>query len=207
MSKEEDARKKLDEVLKGLMTDKNMMSNDKYLISANNRPSSHYEGSLTDPKVRKTIETKRIEGVERAKAEGKYSSAQKERYKNPEERKKTGLASKKSAQDPKVKERKSIAQTKAWADPSKRKKASESHKKQWADPSKRKQLSDTMKALRRKPIVTPDGVFIDQESAAIHYNLGEATIAYRRNKYPKEYYYITKEEYIMLTGKDPFNEK
>ena len=94
--------------------------------------------------------------------------------------------------------------TKAWADPTLRKQASDSHKKQWADPNKRKQLSDTMKALRRKPIVTPDGIFIDQEKAALFYNRTEALIAHRRKKYPKEYYYITREEYIMLTGKDPF---
>jgi hypothetical protein len=58
------------------------------------------------------------------------------------------------------------------------------------------------KGKNRRPLITPKGVFPSQEDAAIFYNVSTQTIRSRRDKFPKEYYFISREEYIMLTGKD-----
>jgi hypothetical protein len=193
----------LDAYLAGL-TEKKVRVSDNYIIAANNRTVDHYIGSMTDPDVRKAIEEKRKEGMERAKQEGKFSTGLKNRYKKDSERKKTSLIMKKVHENltEEEKNRRNEASRKKWADPKVKKQASESHKRQWADPEKRKRLGATMKAIRQTPIMTPDGPFPDTTSAGEHYGLTSATILYRRKKYPKEYYYITKEEYIMLTGKE-----
>jgi hypothetical protein len=66
--------------------------------------------------------------------------------------------------------------------------------------------------LKYKPIVTPFGVFKSKKDSVSFYNEknnvtnGNDSISYKIKKYPEQYYYITQEEYIMLTGKDPFNE-
>lgn len=177
---------------------------EKFKKIAKNRDSSHYNNSMTDPSRKEEMRLKRIEGIKKSKENNPniFSEAQKKRYEDPLERKKTGQASKLASKNPEVKKRRQVASKKLWEDADRRKRASQSHKKQWDDPDKRKKLSDTMKALRRKPMVTPDGIFEDQEKVAIFYGLTEATIAYRRRKYPKEYYYISKQEYTKLTGKD-----
>ena len=52
---------------------------------------------------------------------------------------------------------------------------------------------------QRKPIVTPAGIFPSNKHAEDHYGF---ELAYWRKKKPKEFYYITKGEYILLTGRD-----
>lgn len=68
-----------------------------------------------------------------------------------------------------------------------------------------------------KPFVTPLGIFWTKSKAAEYYlenkltantTKGSTNVWLSRQlvKFPKEFYYISKEEYIMLTGKDPLNE-
>jgi len=62
--------------------------------------------------------------------------------------------------------------------------------------------SKAMKNKGNKIIVTPDGIFLSRTLASEHYNISGAAINYRVKTYPKEYYYISREEYIILTGKE-----
>jgi len=71
-----------------------------------------------------------------------------------------------------------------------------------------KWLTSQRKAKKRllKPIVTPFGIFESIKSVteyAFEKKICSRDTLYRRLKsHPNEYYYITQEEYIMLTGKD-----
>lgn len=55
---------------------------------------------------------------------------------------------------------------------------------------------------RRKAIKTPMGIFITIASVAKAYDMSVAGIQHRMKKCSDEYYYLTSEEYILLTGKD-----
>jgi hypothetical protein len=57
-------------------------------------------------------------------------------------------------------------------------------------------------AERSKPMVTPDGIFGSRKEAAEFYQVKTPVMNYYMKKYPTEYFYISQEEYIMLTGKD-----
>ena len=68
-----------------------------------------------------------------------------------------------------------------------------------------------------QPIVTPAGAFACKKHADEYYFnnkltpckvIGSVSIWIRRemDKHKDQYYYITREEYVMLTGKDPWNE-
>jgi hypothetical protein len=73
---------------------------------------------------------------------------------------------------------------------------------------------DANRKARFKPIVTPYGIFNSLDSASIEIHLGKflsnrkTVISVRTfirsaiKNASKEFYYITKEKYIMLTGKD-----
>lgn len=78
----------------------------------------------------------------------------------------------------------------------------------WNDPvasaAARKARSDT----NSKPFKTPIGVFPSLTNASLEYNKiknnknGRKWLYSMMKRYPEEYYYIPKEEYIMLTGKE-----
>jgi hypothetical protein len=59
-----------------------------------------------------------------------------------------------------------------------------------------------------KGLVTPDGIFPSISGAIEFYNnkrnskYSESWLMTQRNRYPTEYFTISQEEYIMLTGKD-----
>jgi len=59
-----------------------------------------------------------------------------------------------------------------------------------------------------KPIITPIGIFVSKSQAGLAYcefhgnRNGDKFVSNKLKDQPKEYYYISKEEYIMLTGKD-----
>lgn len=55
---------------------------------------------------------------------------------------------------------------------------------------------------KSKPLVTPDGVFSSRREAAKHYNHVDSWVGSQIQKNPLEWYYISKEEYILLTGKE-----
>lgn len=73
------------------------------------------------------------------------------------------------------------------------------------------QKRNTEAALRRrKSVVTPDGIFPYAKDAFVFYaekrnitiHTAEGWLKRMRDTYPKEYYTISQEEYMMLTGKD-----
>jgi hypothetical protein len=53
-----------------------------------------------------------------------------------------------------------------------------------------------------KPIVTPFGIFQSVKEALKELNRSEGWLMNQRKKFPNEYYLVSQEEYIMLTGKD-----
>jgi hypothetical protein len=152
----DDARKKLDEILKGLMTDKKMSQSDKRLLATNNRSEDWYK--TTAERNRKNATNETINNKIRNTHAGK-------RY--------TFLT---------------------------------------------KESIEKLAKAGWQPIVTPQGIFACKKHADDHYFknnltpckvLGSVSIWIRRTmkQIPDQYYHITKEEYIMLTGKDPWNEK
>lgn len=54
----------------------------------------------------------------------------------------------------------------------------------------------------KKPLVTPDGIFPCRNDAAKFYKFDPAYINTKMKKFPEQYYYISQEEYILLTGKE-----
>ena len=96
------------------------------------------------------------------------------------------------------------AQAKVLADPEIRKRRAASLKNQ-SQESKDRRAKSCMKCL-----ITLDGPFDSIKSAVMHYaeKLGFADSGARKRLYkwlredPTNFYYISKEEYIMLTGKD-----
>ena len=57
-----------------------------------------------------------------------------------------------------------------------------------------------------RPCISPEGLFESKKAWAECTGFSGDLFAYRAKKMPEEYHYISQEEYIMLTGKDPFNE-
>lgn len=53
-----------------------------------------------------------------------------------------------------------------------------------------------------KPLITPDGPMRSRRDVATHYNVDITTIGTWLHKKSDQFYYITQEEYILLTGKD-----
>ena len=58
------------------------------------------------------------------------------------------------------------------------------------------------KLARIKPLITDFGIFESRNDAAKAQNCDPAYINSLMKKYPDRYFYISQEEYIMLTGKD-----
>ena len=171
--KNDDARKKLDEVLAGLMTEKNMAKNDKKIIAI--AYASHV--SLNDPIAIKN----RADGIIK-------------RSQNPDWHKNRN----KSLQD--------IFETEEW-----KKANSKGLEKREENGWLEKNRASNKK--KQTPCITPLGIFSGVNEAGKYYDETKnrkcgATVVCRNLKRNAEgYRYITQEEYIMLTGKDPFNEK
>jgi hypothetical protein len=53
-----------------------------------------------------------------------------------------------------------------------------------------------------KPLITPDGPMRSRRDAATYYNVDITTIGTWLHKKSDQYYYISQEEYILLTGKE-----
>tara|TARA_R110000868_G_scaffold15887_1_gene72004 strand:- start:465 stop:950 length:486 start_codon:yes stop_codon:yes gene_type:complete len=160
MSKANDlARKKLDEVLAGLMTEKKMQSNDKIIIGNNSRDPIMYVKRNENNDWHKN----RNESLQRVCKTEEWQEAY---NKGLEKREENGWLEKNRA----------------------------SNKK------------------KQTPCITPLGIFSGVNEAGKYYNETKnrkcgATVVCRNLKRNAEgYRYITQEEYIMLTGKDPFNE-
>lgn len=169
----DDARKKLDEILKGLMTDKNKAKNDKYIINHNN--------------AMKEIAIKRKTDIE-------WQSNQSKRIKS-------------ERNDPKKKEQWQKGLQDGWNKPGVRENKSKSVLEVLARPGALEKAQERARKNGRKsmrPCVGPEGIFESNREWAEATGFSRDLFGYRNRKSPKEYYYITQEEYIMLTGKDPF---
>jgi hypothetical protein len=55
---------------------------------------------------------------------------------------------------------------------------------------------------KAKPMMCDGMPFPGVTDAAKYFDVDPGTIGYRRTKFPDRYYYISQEEYILLTGKD-----
>jgi hypothetical protein len=58
------------------------------------------------------------------------------------------------------------------------------------------------KKIQIKPLITPDGPMRSRRDAATFYNVDITTIGTWLHKKSDQFYYISQEEYIMLTGKE-----
>jgi hypothetical protein len=84
-------------------------------------------------------------------------------------------------------------------------KRAEKNRNQATDPNYLKNLTigiANRSANQKGYLICPAGIFLRQPEAANALNVAVSTIQRRIKTLPKEYYYISKEEYIMLTGKD-----
>lgn len=82
-------------------------------------------------------------------------------------------------------------------DPNHIKRHQEAVDKRTQDPEWRRKQAE-----RSKPMVTPDGIFNSRKMAAEFYKVKTPVMNSRMKRYPDQYYYISQEEYIMLTGKE-----
>jgi ABC-type phosphate transport system substrate-binding protein len=154
--KNDDARKKLDEVLAGLMTDKKKSESDKRLLATNNRSEEWHKNTAERNRKNATNETISNK-IRNTNAGKRYTFLTKESIEK-------------------------LARS-GW-----------------------------------QPIVTPTGIFACKKHADEYYFINNLTpckvlgsvqgwVSRAMKQRKDEFYYITREEYIMLTGKDPWNEK
>jgi hypothetical protein len=103
-------------------------------------------------------------------------------------------ASEKLQNDPIHKERmKKIYESKKWKEHQK----NEGERKR-NDPNFKK----IVRAIKCKPVIIKGNIFDSRKSAIEFYKVDSTTISNWLKNNPDECYYISKEEYIMLTGKD-----
>lgn len=103
-------------------------------------------------------------------------------------------ASDKLQNDPFHKERmKKIYESKEWKEHQKK----EGERKR-NDPNFKK----IVRAFKCKPVIIKGNIFDSRKSAIEFYKVNSTTISNWLKNNPNECYYISKEEYIMLTGKD-----
>jgi len=97
-----------------------------------------------------------------------------------------------------------------WNKPGVRERKSASQKASYqADPELLKKKQDVARRNGRncaRPCYSPEGIFESSRIWAEVVGHSRDLFGYRARKMPDKYYYITKEEYTKLTGKDPWNE-
>lgn len=148
-----------------------------------------------DPEKRKNWE----EAMNSESRKKKHAEAMARMKNNPEWRRKQKLAAEKRKHDPKyIEETKKRHQSAEWLEKV-RAGANTPEAK-----AKHKKAMEIAKLKIQKCIVTPEGVFESLKAACAYYkehlNKGAWFLSDRLNKFPKEFYYISREEYIMLTG-------
>lgn len=138
----------------------------------------------------------------------KYIESRKHLYIDPEFIKKRNEANRRSAKDPvayqnRVEANRKRAQEQDWIEKNKEAGKRLSQNKEWC-----KAAGERNKKRCMKPIVTPEGIFAGLSLAAKRYNeiknqcSTQNWLMNQIKKDPTNFYYITKEEYIMLTGKE-----
>ena len=122
-------------------------------------------------------------------------------------RKKSSENSRKAWEGEKKEQRKQ-ALKEGWAKPGARERKSQSVRQVY---EKRPELLDKLKETAKKngiktsrPVVTPEGLFMNKMEWARHCGFNHALFGYRQKKNPELYQFITQEEYIILTGTNPF---
>jgi hypothetical protein len=78
----------------------------------------------------------------------------------------------------------------------------ESQKEQGEKKRKDPSFKKVVRAIKCKPIVGKDGIFDSRKSVAEFYKVDPTTVSNWLKHKPTEFYYISQEEYIMLTGKE-----
>lgn len=94
-----------------------------------------------------------------------------------------------------------------WDKPGVRENKSVSAKEAASRPEVRKKLLKNIQERSKKqmvPVVTKDGIFCSVLEWSKFVGKSTAMFGHWANKFPNEYYRISQEEYIMLTGQDPF---
>lgn len=171
----ERARQELDAILAGLMTEKHMRQNDKYIIG--------------------------------------HDFAMKElgnkRRNNPEWQVKMGtiVSNAWADENKKIEHKKALKE--AWNKPGARENKSRSVNEVLSRPGMLEAHQERARKNGRKnmrPCQSPEGIFESNRAWAEKTGYSRDLFGYRARKMPDQYYYITKEEYVRLTGQDPFNE-
>ena len=197
--KNEQARKELDAILAGLMTDKKRVVNDKKLLAIQRATESNKKLKEQDP----------VEYF------NKRSKIVKDAYKNPETQLNFKLSiqkrNEKDGYHDMIKTARGIEARSEEGRARRRKQGKEFFESERGD--KLRQEQSKRASAKARPIVTPEGIFRSMAETINYYiehqlvtnknpaACGHKIRAWIKDK-PTEYYYITKEEYIMLTGKE-----
>lgn len=125
-----------------------------------------------------------------------------ESYYDNEEKKQAAIYKRESNED--YKQRRAEKNRIQVNDPAYVKSHSEGVARRDADPEYHKSLlkGAEEKLMRKGFIVTPAGIHLRQPESATANNISVRTLQQRIKSNPKEYYYISQEKYIMLTGKE-----
>jgi len=179
----DDARKELDEILKGLMTDKKMKSSDKLLIAT----------TISNRKKAQNIEfRKKVSNTKKGIKSGPFTEEHRSNI-SKAQLKNGGNGPSNHTEESKIKISESLSGRKYTKD-------------------HRAKISAGQKGGKgRQPLLTPHGVYKSRIEAIKNLTgviLNVARLIDKSTKIKNSgWKYITKEEYIMLTGKDPWNEK
>lgn len=111
-----------------------------------------------------------------------------------------------------------------WQDPEANQSHRQALKDGWARPGAKERKSKSVKEVlsrpgmlaahqerarkngkkSERPCISPEGIFESARSWAEHTGYSRDLFGYRARKMPKEYYYITQEEYVKLTSQNPW---
>jgi hypothetical protein len=219
----DDARKELDKILAGLMTDKNMKKSDKKSISNSLRPvTEETKKRISEGNKTESVRKKKLEahlGKKRSeKTKQRISDYAKNRSISHKEKLKESLTGFKHSEETKKKMKEAAKHKPPRSKETIQKQADkvrgvpkspehiEAIKLGQAKVRSNTEWSLNMKEARRKPCVTPLGIFSSLEEAGLSHNRHRNWVRDKIKNKTQGFYYITKEEYILLTGKDPRNE-
>jgi hypothetical protein len=215
MSKKHDEiRKELDDILSKLLSNKRAMTSDRRIISANlvsqNKNWQEKQAENRFKKGNKNHVTLLKESD--PKAYNDYLEQHKLRIKQAGQtesfRKHSSKNAKAQWQDPVQKEKHKQALKQGWDKPGARQRKSQSVKEVINRPGnliKHQERARKNGLKSSRPCVSPEGIFFNKIQWAKHTGFSADLFGYRCKKMPDQYYHISQEEYILLTGHDPFN--
>jgi hypothetical protein len=149
---------------------------------------------VIDPQILTNRAKKIIKNREESGWYDKVNNKNKELSKDPKWIKSHTEASKKLQNSIEHKNRmKELYNSESWKQSQK-----ENGEKKRKDPAFKK----AVRAIKCKPIFTKDGIFDSRKSVSEFYKVDPTTVSNWLKNKPTEFYYISQEEYIMLTGKE-----